>query len=61
MANAILLAHNLAPLSYRSVSEAEYKEATLVFDELNSLVPLKKIFIGQYEFAANNYTLANPQ
>ncbi len=58
MANAILLAHNLAPLSYRSVSEAEYKEATLVFYELNSLVPLKKIFIGQYEFAANNYTLA---
>jgi len=61
MANALLLAHNLAPLSYRSVSEEEYKEATLVFDELNSLVPLKKIFIGQYEFAANNYTLANPQ
>ena len=59
MANAILLAHNLAPLSYRSVSEEEYKEATLVFYELNSIVPLKTIFIGQYEFAANNYALAN--
>ncbi len=55
IANAILLAHSLAPLSYRSVDENEYREATLVFYELNSIVPFKKIFIEQYEFSAGNY------
>jgi fido (protein-threonine AMPylation protein) len=58
MANALLMSHNLAPLSYRSVDENEYREAMLVFYELNSLVPLKKIFIGQYDFAARNYAVA---
>ena len=57
VANAILLAHGLAPLSYRSVDENIYKEAILVFYELNSIVALKKIFIEQYDFAARNYAL----
>ncbi|MFA6528712.1 MAG: Fic family protein [Candidatus Gracilibacteria bacterium] len=57
MANALLLSHGLAPLSYRSVEENEYREAMLVFYELNSIVPFKKIFIGQYEFAAKNYAV----
>jgi fido (protein-threonine AMPylation protein) len=57
MANALLLANGLAPLSYRSVDETEYRQAMIVFYELNSMVPFKKIFIGQYEFAANNYAL----
>jgi len=55
MANALLLAHGLAPLSYRSVDENEYREAMMVFYELNSAMPLKKIFISQYDFAARNY------
>lgn len=54
-ANAILLAHQCAPLSYRSVNENEYREAMLVFYEINSLIPAKRIFIDQYEFAASNY------
>ncbi len=57
MANALLLAHNLAPLSYRSVDEPSYREAMIVFYELNSLIPLKKIFVEQYDFAARNYLL----
>ncbi len=55
MANALLLAHRCAPLSYRSVDENDYREALLVFYELNSVIPFKKIFIAQYEFAAKNY------
>lgn len=55
MANALLMAHGCSPLSYRSVDEQEYRQAMLVFYELNSLVPIRKIFIGQYEFAATNY------
>lgn len=55
--NALLLAHGAAPLSYRSVDENEYREAMLVFYELNSLAPLKKMFISQYDFAARNYAV----
>ena len=57
MANALLMAYGLAPLSYRSVDENEYREAILVFYEINSIISLKKIFINQYEFAATNYAV----
>ncbi len=55
--DAMLLSHDLAPLSYRSVDEDVYREAILVFYELNSIVPFKNIFIEQYKFAAENYAL----
>ncbi|OGZ08554.1 MAG: hypothetical protein A3D65_04840 [Candidatus Lloydbacteria bacterium RIFCSPHIGHO2_02_FULL_50_13] len=57
MANALLMAYSCAPLSYRSVDENAYREATLVFYELNSIVSFKKIFIEQYDFAARNYAV----
>lgn len=57
MANALLFSHSLAPLSYRSVDENDFREAMLVFYELNSIVPMKKIFIAQYSFAAQNYAV----
>ncbi len=57
MANALLLANGYAPLSYRSIDENEYREATLVFYELNSIIPFKKIFLEQYDFAARNYAV----
>ena len=57
MANALMLSHGYAPLSYRSINESDYREAMLVFYEINSIVPFKKIFIDQYLFAANNYAV----
>lgn len=57
--NAYLLCDNLAPLSYRSVDDRDYKEATLVFYEQNSVEPFKKLFIEQYVFSANNYNISN--
>lgn len=57
IANALLLSHHCAPLSYRSVEENEYREAILVFYELNSVIPFKKIFMEQYIFAAKNYSV----
>jgi len=57
IANAMLTSYSLAPLSYRSVDEEDYRSAMLVFYELNSIVPMKKIFIDQYEFAAKNYAV----
>ncbi len=58
LSNAMLLSGNLAPLSYRNVDDKDYKEATLVFYEQNSILPFKKIFIEQYLFAAENYNLS---
>ena len=55
MANAILLANGYAPLSYRSVDEKEYRDVMLVFYEINSILPFRKIFVEQYDFAAKNY------
>lgn len=55
LCNAMLLSENCAPLSYRSVSETDYRESILVFYEKNSLIPMKKIFIEQYLFSADNY------
>ena len=54
-ANAILTAHNCAPLSYRSVDAIGYKECTLVFYEKNSIIPMRDIFIKQYLFACEQY------
>jgi len=57
MANAILMAYNYSPLSYRSVDEAEYREAVLAFYELNSIIAFKRIFVEQYLFATENYAI----
>ncbi|MEI8097174.1 MAG: Fic family protein, partial [Candidatus Moraniibacteriota bacterium] len=53
--NAILLAYNYCPLSYRSVDEGEYKKAVLLFYEKNNASMFKKIFVDQFEFAVENY------
>ena len=53
--NAILLAYNSIPLSYRIVDVEEYKKASLLFYELNNISYFKKIFIEQFEDAVKNY------
>lgn len=54
-ANAVLLAADCAPLSFRSISEVSYREAVLTFYEKNSIYPLKQLFMEQYLFACENY------
>lgn len=53
--NAVLMNQNSCPLSYRSISPAEYKKAVLLFYELNNISAFKQIFINQFEFAVNTY------
>jgi Fic family protein len=53
--NAILFAHNLPLVSYRSTTVKEYKEAILSFYEFGSIILFKKIFIEQIEYFAENY------
>jgi len=55
VSNAILLAHNSIPLSYRVVDIVEYKKASILFYEMNNISYFKKIFIEQVEDSVNNY------
>lgn len=55
MGNAILMANNSCPLSFRSVDVLDYKKAVLLFYEQNNLSYFKELFIEQFEFAVNNY------
>ena len=55
LANAVLLAHDYYPLSYRSIDEKEFKKALILFYEQNSIYHLKRLFIEQLIFAYNNY------
>lgn len=54
-ANALLVADDKAPLSYRSVDETIFRESMLTFYEQLSIVPMKKIFSDQYTFACEQY------
>ena len=53
--NAILMANDHFPLSYRSVDENEYKESMLLFYETNNLFHVKRLFLEQYRFALETY------
>lgn len=57
LANAILLAFNSFPLSYRSIKVQDYKKAMLLFYEKNYLVAIKRIYLEQSNFASNTYFL----
>lgn len=53
--NAILLAHDLYPLSYRSVDEDSFKKALILFYEQGSICEIKHLFIEQVIFANETY------
>ena len=53
--NAVLLANDCCPLSYRSINEIEYKKAVLIFYEQNNISYFKKLFLQQFEFVVKNY------
>lgn len=55
LTNAILLAHDLYPISYRNVNEEEFKQALILFYEQQSIFHIKRLFIEQIKFANENY------
>ncbi len=55
LTNAILIAYDLYPVSYREVKEIDYVEAMLLIYEQNNLYHLKQMFLEQLEFSRNNY------
>lgn len=58
LGDALLSAYNVCPLSFRSVNEADYKKAIILFYEQNSLRFFKDLFIEQFKFAVRNYFLS---
>jgi fido (protein-threonine AMPylation protein) len=55
VSNALLLSHQYAPLSYRTVDIERYRSAMLVFYEQLSIVPVMDIFLDQYHFSTDQY------
>ncbi len=55
VANAMLIAHDFCPISFRSVDSIDYKKAMLLFYEQNNYRAMKDIFIAQFEFAVKTY------
>ena len=55
MANALLIAGNHCPVSFRTVDAVDYKKAMLLFYEQNNISAFKQIFINQFKFAVENY------
>ncbi|MDA1316624.1 MAG: Fic family protein [bacterium] len=55
LSNAILIAHGYFPLSYRDVDVNEFVKAMVIFYEQNNLYHIKKIFMEQMQFSADNY------
>ena len=55
LSNAILVAYDFFPLSYRNVDVNEYKKTLIAFYEQNNLYHFKRIFSQQLKFALNNY------
>lgn len=58
LGNAVLLSGDICPLSYRSINEADYKKAVILFYEQNSARFFKELFVEQFKFAVGNYFLA---
>ena len=55
LGNALLLANDYCPLSYRSVDEVEYKKGVLLFYEQNSAFYFKQLFLDQFRQAIKRY------
>ena len=53
--NALLLPNKYCPISFRTVEPEDYRYATLLFYEQNSIPSFKKIFMEQLEFSTANY------
>jgi Fic family protein len=55
VSNAILIANNHCPLSFRTVDSIDYKKAMLIFYEQNNITAFKRIFMDQFRFAVRTY------
>lgn len=59
LANAVLIAHDYYPVSFRSVEAIDYIKPLIIFYEKNNLYPFRKMFLDQYQFSLENYFRTN--
>jgi len=57
LSNAILIAYDYCPLSFRSIEVSDYKKGIILFYEQNNVLLFKELYIEQFKFAVNNYFL----
>jgi fido (protein-threonine AMPylation protein) len=57
IANAVLMAYNIAPISYRNTDNDLYKKAVLLLDEQHNINLYRQMFLGSLEFSVDNYEL----
>ena len=55
LSNAVLMADDYFPLSYRNIDVNEYRSAMIVFYETNNLSNFKRLYMKQLQFAIDNY------
>ena len=55
LSNAVLMAYDFPPLSYRSINVNEYRNAMIVFYETNNLYNFKYLYLKQLQFVIENY------
>ena len=55
VSNAILIASQHCPVSFRTIDAVEYKKAMLIFYEQNNISVFKQKFIAQFRFAMKTY------
>lgn len=55
LSNAVLMAFNFPPLSYRNINVNEYRSAMIVFYETNNLYNFKRLYLKQLQYAIENY------
>lgn len=55
ISNAILVANQYCPISFRTIDSVEYKKAMLIFYEQNNIRVFKEIFMEQFRFAVKTY------
>ncbi len=59
LGNAIMLANDLIPISYRTVDEKLYRDTLLLFYEQNSIVAFKNLLLEQLTFSHSHYFRTN--
>jgi len=55
LSNAVLIAYNFPPLSYRSINVNEYRNVMIVFYETNNLYNFKHLYLQQLQYVIENY------
>ncbi|MBI2086520.1 Fic family protein [Candidatus Daviesbacteria bacterium] len=55
LSNAVLLAYDFLPLSYRNINVNEYRNVMIVFYETNNLYHFKRLYLQQLQYAIENY------